>query len=266
MYLLYCDETNLEERAGDFFVYAGISISGEKAQSLSSAIDDLRKKFKVPRDFALKFNPAPTGVSHADFNALKQALIEAAIAHEVKLHTSIVLHDIARDPDAARRNAINTICFHFDCALIRYKVPGLVLIDRFNDKQIDRHLVEKFSIGVTGLPHTSEMRLSNVVGFHYAAIGQSNFSTLIDVILGSLRFSVNAFTRNDADRLKTAALLIKLFSPLFFRETGQTKVPEIGFYMSPKAIKVDSYRAKYVALKEFFGSHGLDIQQTPSSQ
>jgi hypothetical protein len=51
LYLLYCDETKLGERAGGFFVYAGISISGEKAQALSTAVDDLRRKFKVPAIF-----------------------------------------------------------------------------------------------------------------------------------------------------------------------------------------------------------------------
>jgi hypothetical protein len=67
------------------------------------------------------------------------------------------------------------------------------------------------------------------------------------------------------ERLKIAGTLIKLISPLFFRDEGQKKVPEIGFYMSPKAIKVDAYRAKYIALKEFFALHGLDIAQTPTS-
>ena len=55
-------------------------------------------------------------------------------------------------------------CYHFDCLLNRNRGPGIVLIDRFDEKQADAHLAEKFSIGVTGLPHTAQMRLSNIVG------------------------------------------------------------------------------------------------------
>lgn len=79
MFLLYCDETNLEERSGDFFVYAGLAINSSTAKALSKRIDELRIKWKAPRDFKLKFNPAPNSLTHAEFNQLKQQLIEEAI-------------------------------------------------------------------------------------------------------------------------------------------------------------------------------------------
>jgi len=232
MFLLYCDETNLEERSGDFFVYAGIAVNGSTAKSLSQKVDEIRNRWKVPRNFKLE------ALSNADFVKLKQELIEAAIAHDVKLLVYVILHDISKDPEEARRNGINTICYHFDCMLNVYLRPGVVLIDRFSDSQIDQHLVEKFSTGVTGLPFSKELRLANVIGFHYSAVGQSHFSSLIDIVLGSLRFSINAFTRKDASRMATATTLIKLISPLFHRESSG-RVSEISFYFSPKTIKVD---------------------------
>ena len=262
MFLLYCDETNLEERSGDFFVYAGIAINGSTAKSLSQKIDEIRNRWKVPRNFKLKFNPGPEALSNADFIKLKQELIEAAIAHDVKLLVYVILHDISKDPEEARRNGINTICYHFDCMLNVYLRPGVVLIDRFSDSQIDQHLVEKFSTGVTGLPFSKELRLTNVIGFHYSAVGQSHFSSLIDIVLGSLRFSINAFTRKDASRMATATTLIKLISPLFHRESSG-RVSEISFYFSPKTIKVDQYRAQYMALKKFLSDNGADTAQTP---
>ncbi len=180
MFLLYCDETNLEERSGDFFVYGGIAINSSTAKSLSHKIDEIRNRWKVPNSFKLKFNPAPEPLSNAAFIKLKQELIETAITHDVKLLVYVILHDISLEPDVARRNGINTICYHFDCMLNGYLRPGVVLIDRFSDNQIDQLLVEKFSTGVTGLPFSKELRLANVLGFHYSAVGQSHFSSLID--------------------------------------------------------------------------------------
>lgn len=262
MFLLYCDETNLEERSGDFFAYAGVAINSSTAKALSQKIDEIRAKARVSRDFRLKFNPRPDSLKHEDFNRLKQNIIEAAIAHDVKLLVSVVLHDISKDADEARRNGINTICFHFDCLLNRYLRPGLVLIDRFDDTQIDAHLAQKFAVGVTGLPYSSEMRLANVVGFHYSAIGQSHFSSLIDIVLGSLRFSINAFTRNDQSRMATAARLVRLISPLFIRDEAGGPVSEISFFFSPKTIKIESYREQYIALKKFLAENSADTAQT----
>lgn len=179
VHLMYCDETNLEERKGAFFVYAGVVVEGVRARDLSHRIDSIRTAAKVPANYRLKFNPGPEGLDHQQFIDLKKAVIAAATDAKVGLLVSAILHDIATSPEIARLNAINTLCY-FDCLLGRVPGPGLVLMDRFTDKQIDAHLAQKFSVGVTGLPHTAQLRLSNVVGFHYAAVGQSHFSSLRD--------------------------------------------------------------------------------------
>jgi len=258
MHLLYCDETNLEERKWDFFVYAGLVIEATKARELSHSIDKIRTEARVLADYKLKFNPGPANLSHQQFVDLKKNVIAAAIDAKVGLLVSVILHDIATSPEVARRNAINTLCFHFDCLIGRIPGPGLVLIDRFTDKQIDAHLAEKFCVGVTGLPHSAQLRLSNVVGFHYAAVGQSHFSSLVDVILGSLRFAINAFTRNEAANLETAARILEGLQPLFYREDDQKPVSELSFFFSPKTVKVPGYRARYLALKDFLARHGID--------
>jgi hypothetical protein len=263
MHLLYCDETNLEERKGDFFVYAGIVVEGARARDLSHRIDKIRTTAEVAPDYRLKFNPRPKNLNHEQFIDLKKSIISAAIDAKVGLLVSVILHDIATSPEEARLKAINTLCFHFDCLLGRSTGPGLVLIDRFTDKQIDAHLAEKFSVGVMGLPHTPQLRLSNVIGFHYAAVGQSHFSSLIDVILGSLRFAINAFTRGERANLETAKRILAGLAPLFYRNNGDhTPVSELSFFFSPKTIKVEAYREKYVALKKFLADNGIDTAQT----
>jgi hypothetical protein len=261
VYLLYCDETNLEERSGDFFAYGGLSIPGSASVELSHRIDEIRRKSGMPRDFRLKFNPGPPNFSHEQFVTLKQQLIEACAACGAHFFVSLVLHDIAINPNEARRNEINRICYHFDCYLNRLKQPGLVLIDRFNDGQIDAHLVEKFSIGLRGLPYSPELRLGNIVGFHYAAIGQSHFSSAVDIVLCSFRFVVNAFTRGDTGAMESSKRLLPILAPLFFREQGRTSAAEISLFFSPKVIKVDKYRERYIGLKEYFEVLGLVSDQ-----
>lgn len=268
MHLLYCDETNLEERAGDFLIYGGLLIDANQAQILSAAIDDLRNRRKVPRDFRLKFNPGPGTFTHQQFIDLKQEVLELATAHGARLIAYVVLHDIATNADEARRNGINTVCFHFHCILNRIGGPGLVLIDRFNDagNVIDAHLRDKFTTGLTGLPYSDEMRLPNIIGFHYSTIGQSHFPSIVDIALGSLRFSLNAHTHNNAQHQDTARRLLGLLSPMFWREAAERPIPELGFIFSPKVIKSAGYRARYESLKAYLAASGVVTEQKISDQ
>lgn len=264
MHLLYCDESNLEERAGDFLLYGGLMVDPDRAGSLSAAVDELRTRHRVPRDYLFKFNPGPTELSHQQFIALKQDVLTAARDHGAQMLVYAILHDVARGADEARRNGISTVCYHFHCALNRFPGgTGLVLIDRFNDagNLIDQHLRDKFMIGLTGMPYSKEMRLPNIVGFHYCAIGQSHFSSILDVAVGSLRFALNAYTRGQDKLLPTARELLALLSPLFWREPGADRVSEIGFMFSPKVIKAAKYREKYQALKDFLAECGVSMAQ-----
>lgn len=261
MHLLYCDETNLQERSGDFFVYAGVIVEAARARDLSHRIDAIRATANVPPDYRLKFNPGPAELDHQQFIELKKSIITAAIDANVKLLVSAILHNVATSPDQARRNEINRLCFHFDCFLNRTGGPGLVLIDRFNDKQIDAHLAEKFSIGLTGMPHSPQLRLSNIVGFHYSAVGQSHFCSLIDVVIGSLRFAINAFTRGENQYMESAKQILSGLEPLFYRETHGTPVSELSFFFSPRSVWWPPLRQKYSALKAFLAASGIDTAQ-----
>ncbi len=261
--MLYCDETNLEERQGDFLIYGGLTIDDGRAHDLSCTIDSIRAQAGVDRSFRLKFNPGPPRLAHESFIALKQAIIRAASDHSVRLLVYMVLHDIAANPDEARRYGINTVCYHFDCILSRLDDCGLVLIDRFNDQgnQIDAHLSEKFSIGVRDMPYSREIRLNRIVGLHYSAIGQSHFPSLIDIILGSVRFAVNRHTRGLDQHEGSARQLLALLAPMFWRFHESPKVSELSLLFSPKVIRLDRYRAIYQGLKDYLTSSGIEAEQ-----
>jgi hypothetical protein len=261
--ILYCDESNLEEKSGDFLLYGGLMINSAAMPDFSSEIDNLRTKFKVPRKHRLKCNPCPDGLSHSEFSELKSEIVQAAIKYDAALIVYAILHDIATTPDEARRNGINTVCYHFDCILHRIGAFGVVLIDRFTDdkSRIDGHLFDKFMIGLTDMPFSKEMRLDRILGFHYSAIGQSHFPSVIDVLLGSLRFALNAFTRVDQSRMLTAERILTLLSPLFIREQGSLDVLDLSFVFSPKTVKVEKYKARYRELISFLGRNGIALQQ-----
>lgn len=140
MYLLYCDETNLDPTNHAFFIYGGIVIPVEKAKLLHDNVEEIRRENNIAPDFLLKFNPKPDNLAHHEFIAVKQAMIEAAIEQSCSLIVSILLHNIAINPDDARRKEINRVAYHFHCLLQRNRDYGLVLVDRFSDNQIDAHL------------------------------------------------------------------------------------------------------------------------------
>jgi len=262
VHLLYCDETNFSKVPGDFFVYGGVVISSEKAAALSQEIDAVRKRLGVPRDYVLKFNPGPKDFSHEKFIELKQGVIQAAANNDCKILINLLLHNIATSSEEARRFGINTLCYHFDCYLNRPKDAGLVMIDRFDDKQIDGQLKEKLAVGLTGkLPYTSELKIERILGYHYTAIGQSHFCSLVDVLLGSLRFAINSFTQGSAQHTESAKAILAQLSPLFFRETG-AYVHEISLWFSPKEVKSAAYREKYLALQDFLAGNGIVASQT----
>lgn len=266
MHLLYCDETNFEKKAGDFFVYGGIVIPPQKAVELHGELQALRDKSKVPPGFTLKFNPGPKELSHEQFIALKKAIIAAAVNAECKLLVNLLLHDIATSSDAARRSGVNTLAYHFDCYLARPKDIGLMLIDRFSDKQLDEQLKEKLAVGLTGaLPYSSTLKLTRLAGCHLSAIGQSHFCSLVDVLLGSLRFAINCFTQKNAQHVKSAEAILEQLAPLFFREGGPfqdaTKVHEISLWFSPKTVRSGKYRSQYAALRDYLAKHGVHAAQ-----
>ena len=266
MFLLYTDESNLEPSVNTFFIYGGVAISSEKAKVLSDAVQSIREEFSIPSTYLLKYKPKPPGLDHPRFNECKQRIIQAAIDNECLLLISLIHHRVARSPDTARRTEINRFAFHYNCLLGRKQSFGLMLIDRFSDTQIDAHLREKFSVGLRGLPYSDSYRLERILGYHYSACGQSHFGTVVDIIICSFRFAVNAYCRNERSNLPTASALLSLLSPLFFIEEGETRVSELSLFFSPKIIRASALRQEYENLKQFLTSNGITAAQEITNQ
>jgi hypothetical protein len=72
LHLLHYDESNLEERSGDFFVYGGLIVDADAALSLTKAVEKIRRTAGLSDDAILKFNPCPDQVNHQQFSALSR--------------------------------------------------------------------------------------------------------------------------------------------------------------------------------------------------
>lgn len=253
---------------GDFFVYGGIAVPDATAAQLSEKIEKIRTDARITPEFLLKFNPGPSHLTHPQFIECKKAVIQAACETQCVFFVTIFLHAIAAKTGAelARRNEINRVAFHFNSFLGMKEDKGIVLVDRFSDKQIDAHLREKFAVGLVGMPYSKTLRLKNILGFHYSAVGQSHFASLIDILMGCLRFSVNSYMSTDDARKKTAQVLLTQMSPLFFRMPGKDGVPSLGINFDPQIVKIKPFRDKYAALKAFFASAGIHATQEITDQ
>jgi hypothetical protein len=264
MHLLYTDEVNIDPASSNFFIYAGVSIADENAGPLSKEIDSLRAKYSYRPEDILKFNTRerPIHISPEDHRNIKREVLEAGARNNVILFSSIISHKIATSPEDARRKEINRICYHFDCYLRRKNDFGLVLIDTFQDSQLSKILREKFSVGIMGLPYSPVHRLERILGFHLASIGSSNFCSIVDIVLGSFRYSINS--RFDPKKLPIVETLLEQLSHLCIR-TSNGKIDELSVFFSPKRIKIHSYLAEYKALHKFLAENGFESEQEPSN-
>jgi hypothetical protein len=265
MRLLYADETNTDPSKGDFFIYGEVVIDCARAAELSSRLDTARVKAGLRESDDLKFdtNKRPSHVTYESYTEAKREAMAAAAECGVVLLTTFVLHAVSKSPEEARRYGINRIVYHFNCMLNwpESKDTGLALIDTFDDKQLRSILREKFMTGVVGLPYTSRMRLTNVVGVHLTTIGSSHFASISDIALGALRFAVN--NRNESSRTPVVATLMQQLRPLFHGVKERDAVSPLGVSLDPRTIKVARYRSEYEGLRDFFATHGVKGVRVP---
>ena len=265
MKLLYCDETNLNARRNDFFIYGGVIIDSEESLELSNSINNIRTRFGVESQFLLKFAPPPGNLNHERFIEMKQNIFESAERYGVKLITSMIHRSIGYDVEATRINEINRVLLCFNNYLNSVNDVGIVLLDRFSGRAIDGNIRRKMAEGIEGLPYTPHYQLDRIVGIHYSAIGQSHFTSLIDIVIGTVRFVVNSISRETVNAYPISRVLLGLIGPLCIRDR-QGLVSENSLFFSPRIIRAHTYRATYERVHAFFANCGLTPHQEIRSE
>jgi hypothetical protein len=91
------------------------------------------------------------------------------------------------------------------------------------------------------------------------------FGSIIDVILGTLRFSINALCRDEAGKTQRARQFLTMLAPLFQKTTFAGEhgpwVTELSLDFTPKTIKSDAHRARYNQLRNFLAESGIIAAQ-----
>jgi len=261
MYLLYTDEVNVDPRSSNFFIYGGVSVDANQAASLSRRIDHLRQEYGYMPENLLKFttHERPDTISPETHKMIKRRVIEEAGAHGAILFASVILHNIASSPEEARRKEINRVCYNFNCFLREQDEYGLVLIDTFTDNKLPQILREKFLIGLSGLPYSDPYRLERVLGFHLASIGSSNFSSVVDIVLGSLRYAVNCI--GNPNKQDIVQILLSQLDQLCLKN-DKGSIRELSIFFSPVSVRVNEYYEQYQNLREFLTRNGLGVIET----
>ena len=78
-------------------------------------------------------------------------------------------------------------------------------------------------------------------------MAKNNFRS--SIVVGSLRFAINAFSRDEKHNMKTASKLLQLLISLFYQSnTQKNKISEFSLFFSPKVITACAYRGKYQQL------------------
>jgi hypothetical protein len=260
MYLLYGDESNYTSSDGDYQIYAGVAIPAGQAEWLSSRISSLRTNAGVRSDEQLKFAPRPDALTHGQFKELRSDIVQAASGAGVALLVVITPHEINPSrPDQIRLCAINTVTLHFDTMLVNTKHDcGVMILDRFDDKQVDTLTRQNVSVGLSGpLPYSRVLSLKKVLGIHYATIGQSHFCSLVDIVAGSFRLAVNEFDKEDG-RHGMAKEVLQVLSPLFDRHPQTNEIFGYSLSVLPKhEIRKPALRKRVRDLLSFLEEAGL---------
>lgn len=267
MHLFYCDETNTNPNASEFFIYGGVSIPAETARALSKKIDEIRAEFGFAGSSELKFDTRsrPDNVNAGQHLEAKRQVMEAARQANAKLFSSLINHGIARDTDRAQRLEINRACLHFQLFLEDQEDAGLALFDTFGETAMRPILTEKFHVGLTGLPHRDPYRLDRIVGFHIASMGTSNLCSVVDIVLGAMRFAVNAASRDEERPRQVAGTLLEQLRPLCLA-TPDNRVSMRSLFYSPRTVKVPRFAERYGALSRFLADRGFPVEASVTVQ
>lgn len=257
MYLLYTDETNIDPANADFFAYGGVIIPSDTAHTLSTSLDQIRRSFGYGANDELKFNTRdrPAHITPELHREVKRAVMAAAAGNNVVFLSSLILHKLATSMEQARRNEINRVCLNFNYELSARQDYGVVMLDSFTEPDLPVFLREKFNRGCVGMPYGT-MRLDRILGFHLASIGSSNFTSVVDVVLGAFRYLINAMGK--PAQLPVAQALAEQLKPLMLRYSHSGNISERSIFFSPREVRAPTYKQKYDELCDFLAT--LELQ------
>lgn len=243
---LISDETN-QSPSEDvrFYIHAGIIATQPAISTLSQDVAFLRARYGYRPGDELKFNARsrPNHISIDAFRDLKNDVLVATREQNVRLMACLVLHDIARNQPSGTLSGwtINTLLKGFHDLLRREGARGVAMFDHLPRPLGQAFLREKFEKGIVYKDgRTESLELIDV--FSESCIGAAHIMSVVDIVVGALRYWVNQRNNNPA-----AEALGRLVGPLLAsREVnGVRQVRGHGLLTSPRTVRHSPYALAY---------------------
>lgn len=249
MFLLYADEAD-QDGSKEYLVFVAVFVPADQALKIHQRIGQIRATYGFESDTAFKFSPGglPKGISRETHTAAKNDVLEMAVEANCKTCCYIVPHDIAKGqtPENRLKFAVNTLLLKFDEFLAESGgVGGIVKFDRTTDYKQDAYLKTIFSDGITLSPTRPPKKLKYIVSVDSTQIGNSHFTSLIDIIVGSFRFVIN-----EPDKDRIGSKLLKSLAKIMWGavdKRGTLRVRDRGFCVRPKNVNHPGYKANIEA-------------------
>lgn len=251
MYILFCDETNLQPAAkARFFAFGGLIVHLDKLPELHSRVEAIRRKYRYGPGDKFKFdtNARPKHLSPDEGASAKGELVEACRAAGCVFIVSVIHHDLAEG--STREQLVgfgaNTVIGRFHQYLLANNAHGIVIVDRLPMDKDYQYLTEKFSVGLT-FPDGKSIRLPRICLVASSCIGASHGISAVDVVLGAFRYCINDPKSPELAR----ELLVQVTRLLWHERHGDViQVGGRGLIMRPElhSIKAPMYKALYQGL------------------
>lgn len=265
-YLLYADETNDQpSNEAKFFIYGGLIVPTERLATLNMKLEAIRQIHGYKTGDVFKFNSRsrPVYVTKSSHASAKNSVLETCNELGCKFIATLTHHSIAQQEKRLEWGA-NTVLLRFDAFLNWHDERGMCFLDGFaNPAKMKAYMTEKFTIGLR-FPDGTTKRLKRVE--QYAATWQqlSHACSASDIVLGALRYSVNASAGD-----KTAGLLFRRVARLLAWGKQNKRIADLlQFQPSIDKIRVQRYRDDYNALiakLSEFSNAGITRNKSSSS-
>lgn len=258
MYLAFMDEAGHTSPKG-FTVCGLTAVKADKAAALSQSIDTYRRtELQIDEDMLLKSasQHRVQGSSTRDHVEVKKRIISLGASQDIVFMGYAYFNQAAYtfDSDRNRLFGFNVLLARFSSFLSQTKQYGTVTVDRLNlNKKSDQnykdsfeYLRKKFQKGNWHKKDKKWIPHDRILSFATSCEGTSHFSSLNDILTGSLLYLVNG---NNPSARK--ALQEQLTSEMWKGQAGEFRDHGLSLLPSDRRSLDSSVAVEYDALRAF---------------